>query len=132
MKARMDISRPPERDELNLIRRPDRSRAKRGVAEGPSLYDLRLVVETRSLRSASLRSGRRGESNKNHRALDVRRGCFQREIAERRLSSRASLGMTAASQPASLQVFGPGGFTCSNVLMMTFCILPSLSSTRRT
>src|SRR3984893_6491586 len=32
-------------------RRPDRSRAPRGAGEGPSLSDLRLVVETRSLRS---------------------------------------------------------------------------------
>src|SRR5262245_61142792 len=53
-----------------------------------------------------------------------------RDLSRRQQRSLASLGMTAASQPASLQVFGPGGFTCSNVLMMTFCILPSLSSTR--
>ena len=39
---------------LPAARRPDRS-AKRG-AEGPSLHDKRLVVERRSLHSASLRS----------------------------------------------------------------------------
>src|SRR5580704_15752036 len=45
------------REELSSIRRPDRSRAQRGVAEGPSVSDRRLIVERRSLRSASLRSG---------------------------------------------------------------------------
>src|SRR5262245_14169716 len=92
MKARMDISWPLERDELSLTRHPDRSRAKRGVAEGSSLYDLRLVVEARSLHSASLRSGRRGESSKNHTALVARRDCFQMEVADRPLSSRAQRG----------------------------------------
>src|SRR5690242_19047243 len=39
------------------FRRPDRSRAERGVAEGPCLNDLRLIAETRSLQLASLKRG---------------------------------------------------------------------------
>jgi hypothetical protein len=50
-----------ERDESKSIRRLDRSLAPRGAVERPSLNDLQLVVERRSLHSASLQSGRRRE-----------------------------------------------------------------------
>src|SRR5207249_2303873 len=46
---------------LSFIRRPDRSRAKLGAVEEPSINDLPLFVEARSLRYApsALRSRRR-------------------------------------------------------------------------
>jgi tripartite-type tricarboxylate transporter receptor subunit TctC len=50
-----------ERDDSRSIRRPDRSRAKRGAVEGPSLNNQPQIAERRSLRYApsALRSGRR-------------------------------------------------------------------------
>src|SRR6185503_14657925 len=62
--ARPDL----ERDASSPLRRPDRSRAERGVAEGACLNALRPIEETRSLHS--LRSvGTTGESTPTHPAL---------------------------------------------------------------
>src|SRR5689334_468682 len=61
-------NRDLEHDDSSPLRRPDRSRAERGVAEGPCLNDLRPIVETRSLHS--LRSvGTTGDSTPTHPTL---------------------------------------------------------------